>query len=51
MQYDNMQYKKNGQHIYNKMSYTNKWKRKRMIILYEVQYKDDQQHRDENNKY
>ena len=46
-----MQYKKNGQHIYNEMSYTNEWKRKRMIILYEVYYKDDKQHRDENNKY
>ena len=36
MQYDNMQYKKNGQHIYNEKNYTNEWKRKRMIILYEV---------------
>ena len=36
IQYDKTQYKKNRQCIYNEKNYTNEWKRKRMIILYEV---------------
>ena len=36
MHYDNTHYKKNGQHICNENNYINEWKRKRMIILYEV---------------
>ena len=27
MQYDNTQYKENGQHLYNEKNYINEWKR------------------------